>query len=144
MIRALPNHSNILIAEGRRAALCTGCGGAVYARRVAPVTLTHGARTFTIAQRWGTSRIKTQRLTFGFRERHVSLVKIDQTVDDQLTNIVTRTVTDLVTGAIHKIKTAPGADVEDTLVFGSYRTPLLHLVDYTAPMSYAHPPSGLP
>ena len=79
VIRALPNHSNILIAQGRRAALCTGCGGAVYARRVAPVTLTHGARTFTIAQRWGTSRIKTQRLTFGFRDRHVSLVKIDQT-----------------------------------------------------------------
>ena len=33
VIRGLPNHSNFLIAEGRRAALCTGCGGAIWGGR---------------------------------------------------------------------------------------------------------------
>ena len=91
----------------------------------------------------GHAAIKTQRLTFGFRDRRVRLVKLDQTVDDQLTNS-SPGPTDLVTGAIHRIHTAPGAAVEDTVVFGAYRPPLLHFVDYTAPLSYAHPPSSVP
>ena len=134
VIRALPNHSNLLIAEGRRAALCTGCGGAIWEGRAAQVTLTHAEHTFTIGQSFGTTRIKAQKLTFGFVDGQVRMIRVAQTVDNHLIDRVTRTATDLVTGAVHVTYSIAGEPNVNTFGYGTYRTVPLHVVDFTGPL----------
>ena len=71
------------------------------------------------------------------------MIKVVKTVDDHLIDRVTRTATDLVTGAVHITYTVVGEPNVNTFGYGAYRTVLLHLVDFTAPLSYAQSGQGI-
>lgn len=109
LLKARSDGGYVLIGEGRRALLCTSCGGALYAAVRTPVTVYVRRRVVIVEQQHGSSVVTFQRLRFraegALRTR---LIGEDIRNMDRRTGGVAETSTNLLTGDRIVTRTTPG------------------------------------
>ena len=88
----------IVIGTSRKALLCSTCGGEFWGDKNAPVSLHRSGHEFETSQKFGGTRVHTQRLRYALRGGVVKLVKVHDHVQNTLTGNRVVSDTNLVTG----------------------------------------------
>ncbi len=99
VLKARPDGGFVQIGEGRRALLCTRCGGAFFGTARTPVRVVVRRRVVIAEQESGSRVLTFQRMRFRAEGAlHVRLIGTDVRTTDRLTGVVVETSTDRLTG----------------------------------------------
>lgn len=106
VLKARSDGGFVQIGEGRRALLCTRCGGALFGVDPTPVTVKVRRRVVIAEQESGSRVLTFQRLRFRAEGAlHVRLIGADVRTTDRLTGEIVETSTDYLTGEVIVLRT---------------------------------------